>query len=81
MFIEIKRINHNGEEKENLINTECVCSVIELTQDKVELFDGDGNLVETREPTERLFLVNLKGGKHLKVNEDTYKELVKTLTK
>lgn len=81
MFIEIKRINRNGEELENLVNTESINNVIELTQEEQDLYDSEGNLVRTEKPTERLFLVLTRGGTNLKINEKTYNELKKVLLK
>lgn len=81
MFIEIKRINRNGEELDNLVNIEGINNIIELTQEDTNLYDSEGNLVKTEKPTERLFLVLTRGGTNLKVNEDTYKKLKKLLVK
>ena len=81
MFIEIKRINRNGEELENIVNTESINNVIELTQEDQDLYDSEGNLVKTEKPTERLFLVLTRGGTNFKINEKTYKELKKLLVK
>ena len=81
MFVEIKRINRNGEELENLVNTESINNVIELTQEETPLYDSEGNLVKTEKPTERLFLVLTRGGTNLKISEKTYNELKKVLVK
>ena len=81
MFIEIKRLNHKGDELVNLVNTDTIINVKELTQEDQDLYDSEGNLVETRKPTERLFLVFLKGGQKIKIKENTYNELKKALTK
>ena len=81
MFIKITRRNQNGEEKENLIDTSKINAIVEKTQEQQNLYDEDGNLVKTEKPTERLFVVLLAGGVNLTINEDTYNELVKKLTK
>ena len=81
MFIEITRINSKGEEKANLVNTESINSVIELTVEPKELYDSEGNLVKVEEPTEKKFMVSLRGGTQLTISEKTYNELKKVLVK
>ena len=81
MFAEIERLNKKGETKKDLVNTDHITGIIELTQDPTNLYDEDGNLVKTEEPTEKLFKVFIKGGLTLKITEDTYNTLVKQLAK
>ena len=81
MFKTIKRINKNGELKDNLVNVDDISLVIELTQDDVDLYDENGEFVETKKPTEKLYKVFIKGGQTLKINEETYNTLVKALVK
>ena len=81
MLKEIVRINKKGEEKKNLVNTDHITSIIELTQEPTNLYDESGNLVKTEEPTEKLFKVFITGGTTLKISEKTYNTLVKELTK
>ena len=81
MFIEIKRINRKGEEKLNLLDTERITSVIELSLEPTNYYDEFGNLAKTEEPTEKLFRVNYNDGTHYKINETIFNELKKVLVK
>ena len=81
MFTKITHINHVGEIKESVINTDYLISIKELHQDPINLYNSEGEIVETKEPTERLFDVIMKGGLHYKVNETEYNKLVKALIK
>ena len=81
MFIQITRLNKNGEEKVNLVREEEITDIIELTQEPVNYYNEEGEIIKTETPTERLFKVFTKSGRTLKINEETYNELVKKLTK
>lgn len=81
MLTTITRINHNGENKEMLINTDHLISVIELTQEPTYLYDSEGNVVETREPNEKLYKVLMLGGVHAKISETEYNNLVAKIVK
>lgn len=79
VFKEIVRINKKGEEKKDLVNTDHITGIIELSLDPTNLYDEEGNLVKTEEPTEKLFKVFIEGGLTLKITEETYNTLVKEL--
>ena len=81
MFIKITRLNKDGVEKDNLINTDDIQDIIELTQQPKKLYDESGDVVEEREPTERLYKVFLKSGRNLTISQDTFDDLVKRLVK
>lgn len=81
MFIKIERLNHNDEGKAVIINTDSVVMVKEITQESTKLYDEFGTLVRTEEPTETLYLITLKGGKKIKVNEANYNTLADELLK
>lgn len=81
MLTTITRINHNGENKEMLINTDHLISVVELTQEPTYLYDSEGNVAETREPNEKLYKVLMLGGVSAKISETEYNNLVANITK
>lgn len=81
MFTEIVRINKKGELKNDLINTDHITGIVELSLEPTNLYDEEGNLVKTEEPTEKLYKVFIEGGLTLKISEDTYNTLVKKLVK
>lgn len=84
MFKTITRKVHGGKELTVHLNTEEI-SIPVITEQVVEpknLYDEDGNLVETVEPTEKLFKVVVvfkQNGYHVDylVSEDTVKDLLK----
>ena len=79
MFKEIARKNGT----KFLLNTDDIAFIGEKVQEPTRLYDEDGNVVEERQPTEKVFelVLVLKNGYHkaLIINEDTYNELVKDL--
>ena len=81
MFVEITRRNTKGEDKVNLVNTDRITAILETTQEEQNLYDENGDLVETRKPTERLFVVLIDNRTCLTITEKSYNELVKKLTK
>lgn len=81
MFVEITRRNTKGEDKVNLVNTDRITAILETTQEDINLYNEEGDLVETRTPTERLFVVLIDNRTCLTITEDTYNELVKKLAK
>ena len=84
MFKTITRKIHGGKELTVHLNTEEI-SIPVITEQVVEpknLYNEDGNLVETVEPTEKLFKVVVvfkQNGYHVDylVSEDTVKDLLK----
>lgn len=80
MFIKITRTTHKGEIKETILNKDLIVSVKEKTLEPIELYDSEGNVVETKEQP-KTFKVIMKGGEYYNLNEDQYKELVKELLK
>lgn len=85
MFKKVNRISHNEEGveilKETLINTELITSVKEMVVEPTKLFDEEGNLVKTEEPTKKVYHVYQTTGPRIVLDEDNYKELLKTLLK
>ena len=81
MFVTITRIDAKGNERENLVNVDEIVTVLEVRQEPQTLYDEDGNEVETRNPTEKLFALLLTNGTKFTIKEDTYNTLVKKLVK
>ena len=81
MFVTITRIDVKGNERENLVNTDEIVTALEIREEPQTLYDENGNEVETRNPTEKLFALLLTNGTKFTINEDTYNELVKKLVK
>ena len=81
MFVEITRRNTKGEDKVNLVNVDRITAILETTQEEQNLYNEEGDLVETRKPTERLFAVLIDNRTCLTITEKSYNELVKKLTK
>ena len=83
MFKEIARKNSYGEDAKFLLNTDDIAFIGELHTEPTRLYDEEGNVVEERQPTEKVFelVLILKNGYHKKlvINETTYNELVKDL--
>ena len=67
MFVTLTR-KKNGEDLSVILNTEeiSVPSIGELHQEPTRLYDEDGNVVEERQPTEKLFkaVVIFKANNH-----------------
>jgi hypothetical protein len=80
MFIKITRTTHKGECKETILNKDLIVSVKEKTLEPIELYDSEGNVVETKEQP-KTFKVIMRGGEYYNLNEDQYNDLVKELLK
>lgn len=80
MFIKITRTTHKGEVKETILNKDLIVSVKEKTLEPIELYDSEGNVVETKEQP-KTFKVIMKGGEYYNLNETQYADLVKELLK
>lgn len=81
MFVKVIRKNENGYDLETIINTDSVISVIEKHLDPIELFDVDGDLVETKEPDHKEYVVLMEGGKHIRLIDSEYAKLEEVLLK
>lgn len=79
-FVKITRTTHKGEIKETILNVEQIVSIKEKTLEPIELYDAEGNVVETKEQP-KTFKVIMRGGEYYNLNEDQYNELVKELLK
>ena len=80
MLVKVQRTNIKGELKETLINTDYIVCIKELSLEPVELYDGNGDVVETREQP-KAFQVILRTGVDFRINETEYTNLIKTLLK
>lgn len=77
--------NVYGEDKEIFLNLEDVVIVEELHQEPTRLYNEDGDLVEEKQPTEKLYriVLVLKNGHHTcyNVSETEFAKLKKQLVK
>lgn len=79
-FIKLQRIDSKGQLKETLLDTENVARVCERKDEDTELYDADGNVVETK-VGETYYIVEPKIGHNTKLNKENYDILVKALVK
>lgn len=80
MFVKLMRKNHFGETKECVVNTDMIIGVAEKHVEDIELYDAEGNVVETRQG-EKTYEIVSKGGIKTIVDETSYNELLKVLVK
>ena len=78
MLIKIERLNTFGETKECLVNTDYIVGITEKHTNPQNLYDEDGNIVETRE-TPKVFEIVLRDGTHTFITEDIYTKLLAKL--
>lgn len=79
-FIELTRIDSNGEKKSALLDTENVARVVERKEDDTKLYDDNGDVVETREGAV-YYIVEPKVGRNTKLDSENYEKLKKALMK
>lgn len=80
MFVKLMRKNHCGETMSCLVNTDMIIGVTEKHVEDIELYDAEGNVVETRKG-EKTYEIVSKGGMKTIVDEDNYNTLEKALIK
>ena len=80
MFTKITH-NNNGDTRVAYVNVEEIVSLGERHQEPTPLYDECGNLVETRQPTEKKFVVVLKNGFKYNIDQTEFDRLVKELVK
>ncbi len=74
-MLKLNRLNRNGELVECLIVVEDIDGLTEKKQAPTELFDDNGNLVETRE-NDSIYQVHFKNGREIYLKKKTYDKLV-----
>ena len=77
-MLKINSLNHNGVERETLIDTTAIVGISEKKHKPQELYDYNGNLVETKE-IESTYVVFLNGGREITITKATYDKLVAKL--
>lgn len=77
-MLKLKSLNCNGVERETIIDTNTIVGISERKQEPTELFDYQGNVVETKE-NESIYVVFLNGGREIRITKATYDKLVAKL--
>lgn len=77
-MLKLKSLNCNGVERETLIDTTTIVGISERKHEPQELFDYNGQLVETKEQ-ESTYVVFLNGGREITITKATYDKLVAKL--
>lgn len=78
MFIKLQRIDSKGNLKETLLDTDNIIRVCERTDNDIELYDSEGNVVETKVGA-TYYIVEPKVGHNTKLDKDNYDLLVKAI--
>jgi hypothetical protein len=79
MLVKLLRTNSHNEEKECVVNTDEIISIIEKHTEDIELYDAEGNLVETKVAPKR-YDITLKGGILVtRIGEAEYQKLLTLL--
>lgn len=80
-FIELTRVNRQNETKVVLLDTKKVIAITEVHTEGQNLYDYDGNLVETKDAPKR-YRVALEGTTmEIIVDDENYNSLKTALTK
>lgn len=79
-FIELTRIDSNGEKKSVLLDTDNVARVVERKEEDTKLYNEDNEVVETREGAV-YYIVEPKVGRNTKLDSENYEKLKKALMK
>jgi uncharacterized protein RhaS with RHS repeats len=74
-MLKINRLNKKGHEVECLIVVDNIDGVTEKEQEQTNLYDENGNIVETRD-NESLYKIHFTSGAEIYVTKATYDKLV-----
>jgi hypothetical protein len=77
-MLKINRFNCNRELVESVIDTDNIVGITERKVAPTNLYDEDGNVVETKE-NESVYAIFLKNGTELVTTKDTYDKLITKL--
>lgn len=78
-FVKFTRINSYGEEKDVVVNVDKITSLTENHTEPLNLYDSEGNLVETKEQPKVFEIILDK--RTYKISEETFNALATELTK